>query len=615
MRRRLVWYKNYQRAMGKTKLDKPEVFWQRWLDDEKDGPQLDNFSVPVSEQTESHVILRAINNAAQNELGKNIDRYPGLVLKPSTHRFYPFGPVACHLMGRVSKVSRDDLSKDPEKSNEIRQYAPNDEIGRGGVEALCERALRGYKGTVLKVLGEKEPIGHTDPISGKDVRITIDMELQAKIEDAFAHAELVESDGSIEHAVLHGAAIVIDVPTGEVRALVSYPTYDLNTLDEHYAELYYNQIDMPLLNRATMSQLAPGSTVKPVVGLSAITAGIFGANETIECKGYMYANGKPIMNANRCWVASKFTVTLGGNVAHHPVPWDAPHPTGFLTFADALERSCNVFFQTLAERFGMEQLSVWYEKFGMGRPTGIGIAEARGKLPRSFGGPVSQLRSKLWFSGIGQDPVAVTPIQMANNAATIARNGIWMRPRLVSDQVASQLHIVTPLPATRPSSPVATPIPNWVDLHLSPAGLAEAHEGMFRVVYSKAGTGTQILRGATMFGNFKICGKTGTATASKYAIKMLDSHHQPILSPSGNFTYRFLEPSTKDHPNPDAPWYRGYGADGKDLNHAWYIGFAPAEHPKVAFAVMVEYGGSGGGTGGAVARKVLEACITEGYLP
>ncbi len=339
-------------------------------------------------------------------------------------------------------------------------------------------------------------------------------------------------------------------------------------------------------------------------------------DEGIECTGYLVIDGKrkPV---GRCWVASKFFKELNGQVAHHPVPSMAPHPTGFLTFSDALERSCNVYFETIASRMGMDDLSVWYDRWGLGRPTGIGIPEARGSLPRDFSGPVWDRQCKTWFSGIGQDPVAATPIQMANVAATIARDGVWMRPRLLSDAEAARLGVNLPGPraAEVAGGPDARPsVPDRVDLGLSRAGLAAAKEGMYRVVTSKAGTGTGLLRGSEILPQIPICGKTGTAQAPPFAIKLRDEKGRPILDQNGRATYDRIEPGTPGHLNPIAPWYRANGADGKDIAHAWYIAFAPADHPQVAVGVMVEYGGSGGMAAAAVARTALESCVKRGYL-
>ena len=427
------------------------------------------------------------------------------------------------------------------------------------------------------------------------------------IQNAFAHAQIRDGEGKIveSDAILHGAAVVLDVPTGQVRAMVSYPTYDVNRLDEQYAILAGDNLNHPLMNRATMAQVEPGSTVKPMVGLAAITSGVQKVDETIECTGYLVLNGVRY-GMGRCWVASKFYKELKGGVAHHPVPWDAPHPTGFLTFSDGLERSCNVFFETTADRLGIDRLSDWYGRFGLGRVTGVGISEVKGKLPIFYPLPAWKRRSAGWFSGIGEGFISATPIQMANVAATIARRGIWMRPTLLGSPPSGEA------PTTRPD---AIPDgPGRVDMHLSPAAIDAAQEGMFRVVNSKAGTGKALIAGDELLASAMLCGKTGTAQTSPIAMPMLDASGKPVLDDAGKPRMQLLTPSTLENPNAMAPWYRGSGSEGKDISHAWYIGFAPREHPQIAFAVLVEYGGSGGIAAASVVRAALHDCIDLHYL-
>jgi len=625
MRQKLIWYHNYVEACKKSgqpgkNAPEQESFWRRWLigEDSPSGPDIDNYAITIDEQTSTHAIIRAADDDALNRLGKQAGRLPGMVLRPSTHRVYPKGFAFCQSMGHVGHVNRQDLLDDPMANDQIRRYLPNDLIGRDGVEGMCEQALRGSKGKIETVAGNSTPIATTPPAPGSDVRLTIDIELQMAIEDAFTHARFINTDKAEETCLVHGAAVVIDVPTGEVRALVSYPTYDLNLFDEQYKQLHDDQLNNALFNRATMSQLQPGSTVKPMVGISGISQGILMPEETIECKGYLEIDGKPQANG-RCWVVTMFGDKLraaGMSVAHHPIPSNAPHPTGLLTFGDALERSCNVFFETVADRLGMDNLSLWYSRWGLGRPTGIGIPECHGRLPNRFIGPQWARRQKTWFSGIGQDPVAATPIQMANVAATIARDGVWMRPRLLSDADAKELGIlpVQPRPAGAAPNPKPSYYPDRVDLNLSPAALAEARDGMERVVTGKAGTGTGVLLFASdQLKSIRMCCKTGTAQASPFKVKLRDNG-KPVLDQNGKQAYDTLIPSTKDHPSDINPWYRGNGNGGTQIDHAWYIGFAPADHPQVAFGVMVEYGGSGGGAAAAVARTALETCIKLGYL-
>src|SRR5207302_6850487 len=179
-------------------------------------------------------------------------------------------------------------------------------------------------------------------------------------------------------------------------------------------------------------------------------------------------------------------------VAHHQIPPEDPHkgvgenPDGFLNFTDALQRSCNVYFETVADRLGLEGLSYWMNHFGLGRPTGIGIAESCGMLPNEYSG--DQRDFTTWTAGIGQGHVGVTPIQMANIVATIARRGIWMRPRLLrGDLKTSPYH-----PAKGGAE--WDHIPDQVDLKLSPEALEAAWQGMIKVVNTKAGTGGEARR-------------------------------------------------------------------------------------------------------------------------
>ena len=138
---------------------------------------------------------------------------------------------------------------------------------------------------------------------------------------------------------------------------------------------------------------------------------------------------------------------------------------------------------------------------------------------------------------------------------------------------------------------------------------------MFNVVNGPAGTGKPLLLNAPKLAGIPICGKTGTAQAGRFGIRLRDPvTKQPLLDERGRPKFLFLDPSTRENPSTIAPWYRGNGTDGRELGHGWYIGFAPADNPQVAFAVMIEYGGSGGYSAGAVARKALEACVDQGYL-
>ena len=611
MRKRYVWWHDYEQAV-KKQSDQPEAtsWYRKWMSDSgSDAPKIDDFEVEVAEESEPHVILRAIDNDERNELALHQDRYPGLVLRPSKHRVYPFGEVACHLLGHLSKVNAGDVKDDPNIDDELRRYQYNDLAGQTGIEKYCEERLRGTRGQIERVSGSDDVVASVDPVPGHDVKLTIDAELEASILQAFTkRREYRDRDGNIEEVRenQHGACVVIDVPTGGVLAMVSNPGFDPNELDQNYPQLVRDDLNLPLMNRATEAAREPGSTAKTMIGLGSITDGTMKPTDTIECTGYLIVpvHGKPVkQSVGRCWVASMYAGIIP-SVAHHPIPY--PHPTGFLTVTDGLERSCNVVFETIADRMGMKAEVGWFKKFGLGSRTGIGISEVPGHLPNPDNIPKAWFRMTTWFAGIGQGGVAATPIQMANVAATIARDGLKIRPRLVDDSDVS--------PATTQPSPLAGP----ENLHLSPEALAAVKEGMVRVVNSLSGTGRlwsahdgppEELKGITL------AGKTGSAQTGLLSIPVRNGNGQlidkdgKVVKEARQAARRVVELGEKG----TETWYIGAG-EQKHLVHAWYICFAPAEHPQVAIAVMVEYGETGGRVAGGIALDALEACVHQGYL-
>jgi penicillin-binding protein 2 len=384
-----------------------------------------------------------------------------------------------------------------------------------------------------------------------------------------------------------------------VRALVSVPTFDLNQFDELYPTLVDDELNRPLANRALGDAIEPGSTVKPIVGLGVVTQKLSTPSETIECTGFPVINGRKLQKP-RCWTESMYGKS--GNGSHHQVPYNAKHPTGFLTLADAIERSCNVYFETQGNKLDIQGLSYWMRQFGYGRPTGIGLPEARGLVPdKAKIDPVERGSAPLYAS-IGQSWVLATPIQVANEMATIARDGIWQRPTLLQDLLP---------PSTEPADPDA--IPDRYDLHLDPGALKAVHEGMFNVVNSKAGTGTQVHSAEVA-----IAAKTGSATASQLIEFKKDANGDVLRDPETNRAlYELVPYGAHDAPNPRLPWYRMSGIDDRGRpkgTHSWVAGYAPADNPQIAFAVYVEYGGSGGAGAGSVVNEMVKALIRHGYL-
>jgi penicillin-binding protein 2 len=610
MRRRYIQWNRYKDALKEHNEQEEPSWYRKWLMGEKtDVPEIDDMGdEPLAEEQQPHTILSAVDTRVQNDLLKHIDDFPGVSLVPSTHRVYPFGNAACHVIGHLRKVSAEDVASDPNIGNQQKSYRPTDLIGRDGLEALGEPTLRGVRGKTVFDGLTNQKISEAPAIPGSDLRTTIDIDLQMQIQEMFTRVKIPwgnrERHGE-DVLPMHGSAVIIEVATGDVKALVSYPDYNLNDFDESYSTMVKDKMNSPLLNRATQAMLEPGSTIKPVVGAGAITQGVLGVNEGIECSGFLVINGKRY-STGKCWTVNLARGVLGmnsGMEGHHVIPTEDPHrghdgnPDGFLTYSDALQRSCNVFFETTANRLGFEGLSYWMEQFGLGRPTGIGIAEVRGRLPRTYDGPNRNFA--MWTAGIGQGPVAATPLQMCNVFATFARRGVWVRPNLVYS--GQKLDPYRPAKLS-PDDTAWSEIPSRVDLHIAPAAINAAFDGMYRVINTKAGTGNICERT-----DIRMMGKTGTVQAPRLGRVVEDAN--------GQKTMEWFRPSTHDNPNPDMPWYRASDDEGKKLNHAWFDVIVPADNPKYVVSAVVEYGGGGGGTvAGPIAKEIIEALIEHGYL-
>jgi penicillin-binding protein 2 len=498
---------------------------------------------------------------------------------------------------------------------ELRKYWPADQVGRTGIESLCEDTLRGTRGKIESVIGTEDIVGKIDAVPGKSVLTSIDVLLQQDIENDFAKIRPQSTDtatGAVHPARFnqHGAAVVIKVDTGEVLALVSNPGFDLNDLEAHYSEYAGDELNHPMFDRATELAVVPGSTVKPIVGSASITDGIMSPTDTIQCRGILYINGKPQPHGH-CW--TYLLCTAAGVPVTHRISAGEDKligPDDMLTITDGIRVSCNVVFETIALKMHIAKLSDWYSRFGLGRKTGIGIEENHGLLYRPSDKMPVEAELEAYPMGIGEGQyIQATPIQMANVAATLARNGVWMRPRLVADDQVGRLD-------ARSSEAVG---PDRVDLHLTPAALTAVQTGM-RQVCTAGGSGFAILPQNVDVGpdeppldqdplvNIQIAGKTGSAQTGGF-MSLVD--HDAGGKPIGTRLIHFGDPGTEG-------WYsQPNTTDGHPelhLAHAWFIGYAPADHPQIAFAVLVEYGEAGGRVAGPIAHDLLVDCVKHGYL-
>ena len=320
--------------------------------------------------------------------------------------------AAAHILGRVTKIPRERWNEYKEKG-----YAMNAYVGYDGVELAFEDYLRGRNGrrivetnTAGKVTGE---IYSVEPEPGNTVALTLDIDFQEDVERILA--ETVESMTAEDDIDRGAAAAVVQVGTGEVLSLASYPTFSLKTFNEDYTE---NNTDplQPFWNRATQGTYAPGSTFKPVTAIAALETGIITPKSTILTKGvYHYGDW-----AYKCWLYNQ-------NGGTH----------GRIDVTEAIKVSCNYFFYDIGRRTGISTIARYASAFGLGEPTGIEIPEKIGVMTTPD--YVNSLDGHYWTDGqtltaaIGQSYSLFTPLQLANYVATLAGGGTRYNAHLLKE--------------------------------------------------------------------------------------------------------------------------------------------------------------------------------------
>ena len=326
--------------------------------------------------------------------------YDGAKITASSVREYKTTNAA-HILGTVTPIWAEEYDALKEQG-----YSGNDRIGRSGVEAAFEQYLRGTDGKRIvstnaagKITGEYY---EKAPQPGNTVELTIDLSLQQAVESALAEAvaDMNAEDGDETRGA--GAA-VIQVGTGEVLALASYPTYDPAAYNRDYNSLLANPAN-PLLNRATQGAYVPASTLKPLVAVAALETGATTPSEKIKDTGKWYYPGDP-NSWLWCW-----------NHSGH----------GRVNATTAITNSCNYYFATMGYRMGMDTLREYLTAFGLGQSTGIEIGDRAGTLPENPPG-----ENQAPWAAFGQGNQLYTPLQLANYVATLVSGGKHCQPHLL----------------------------------------------------------------------------------------------------------------------------------------------------------------------------------------
>jgi penicillin-binding protein 2 len=409
------------------------------------------------------LVAEGLTFAQVSRLEERRGQFPGILLEAHPVRRYRHGPAIAHVMGYVAEISEPEL-----RDTLWEGYRAGQQIGKSGVERRYERSLGGAAGTRYvevdsrgKVVGRFASQVREEPVPGRDVQLTLDLDLQR-----YAH--------QVFPAGFRGAVVAMVPGTGEVLALYSAPTYDPNTLTGHIPTRVWAALNAdpgrPLLNRATRGIYPPGSTWKLATAIIGLERGVVTPEERfpIPCTGGMLYAGRYA----RCHQRS----------GH-----------GSLDMSGAIAKSCNVYFYQLGIRLTLDVLAREGSRLGFARRTGLDVpGEITGTFPenrdwyqRRFGWRATP--SEVMSLSIGQGPNAQTPIRMAQFFAALAGDGRSGRP-----------HVVKP----------AGPVPVETDLRLSPATLAAVRAGMAAVV--DEGTAA-----AVALDRWQLYGKTGTSQNSQ----------------------------------------------------------------------------------------------------
>lgn len=412
-------------------------------------------------------------------------------------RSYPYGDIASHILGRVGIIYQDEYEK-----LKGQDYGMNDIIGKDGMEKYLEKYLKGKDGissVVQNIDGKTSGVLETvSPIPGNNVFLTIDLKLQQVLEKSLAET-INRIRGT--YGANAGSAVVLDVNTGEVLAMASYPNYSLEHFNEQYNSLINNR-DLPMWNRALSGQYAPGSTFKILTAIAGLESGAITATDTIYDEGvYRYYESSKYTPV--CWIYSSKGIGHGSQ-----------------NVTAAIENSCNYYFYEIGRRMGIDTLDDYAEKFGFGDYTGLDyLGESKGVLAsREY---KEETFDEKWYPGdtlqasIGQSYHLFTPIQLANYIATVANGGKRYKTQLVRSVKNSQNgdSILEPKPEIE------------YEIDISESNYKAVVNGMRKV--SESGTASDV------FATFEVpvAGKTGTADVSSGTPTGLFVAFAPVENP------------------------------------------------------------------------------------
>jgi penicillin-binding protein 2 len=488
---------------------------------------------PKKPSTQPFVIAEDLSMAQVAKIQAQSIAFPEVNVVPVQRRNYPYGTMAAHVLGFIGEVGDKELTQN-------QALEQGDLIGKRGVELMYDQYLRGKDGAEFweydadgRRLSEYAPARQI-PVPGDNIYLTLDFELQRRAEQYFAENEMV------------GAAVALDPRNGEVLAMVSSPAYNPNVYSKRFTPDVWKTITSnPFkieLNRAIQGLYSPGSVFKIVMSIAGLSDGVVGTDTNFGCGGSGVFFGRRF----RCWKKE----------GH-----------GSVDVERALKVSCDIYFYQTGAKLGVDKIKEYANKLTFGEISHIDLdGERAGLVPSTQWRAEHPVKGdKKWYPAetisvaIGQGPLIVTPLQVANMTAAVANGGKVFQPHVVRyvDRVQ------------RDGSYKRFRVPSKVihEVELAPDAVKAVRNGLWRVVNEQGGTGSN----AKVEG-LDVSGKTGSVQVIAY---------------SG--------------------WIKATSLPFKFRDHAWFASFAPRDNPQMVVVVFVEHGGAGGADAAPLAKLMFES--------
>lgn len=497
-----------------------------------------------------HTIASDVRRSTIGYIMEHIDQFPGVSVAARTERSYPYGTLACHLVGYTGTVTQEQLDAQDELTDEERAgkivYQSGDQVGQSGVEYYYENLLQGIRGEqTVRVDADGNVTGQAGAVPakpGSDIKLTIDLKVQRACEEGLEKAfEVAENTGNSPSG---GSCVCIDCTNGEVLGMASAPTFDPSVFvggvsSDAWSQLNDDEGGHPLLNRVIGGQYMSASTIKPFTSLAGMEYGVYTAAMSSTCTGWWTGLGEAW--GKKCWLES----------GH-----------GVRNLETGIRDSCDVVFYDLGKNFfydedNPEGLQEMYRRWGLGSKTGIDLpSEAAGRVPDSAWKEEYRkdwsADQRAWNAGdmtniaIGQGDILVTPLQMAVAYCGLAMGGVEWTPHVLLSAVArdGEGDAYAYEPKKRLTAKIETE-----------GAMDVVYRGVHSMIYEESPVT------AAHFTNLpvEVAGKSGTGEK-----------------------------------------------DGEDP-YGWFIAYAPFDEPKYVVCAMVERGGYGSTCAMPAVRTVLGA--------